>query len=179
MTPLDRLALAQFAGPENVAYLCRITGAAPAGVALFAEQQGRAVLAASPERHDMWAALRRLNTAFYDAVAAPSLPVRPAKSALRALAAAPLKLAAEPLHMQMFAADSLRPAGAPGLNNSQLFGQPETYDPTWSGTRRAMRYEGIPFWQVLSREGRDRDLNGTLGAGGREFESQVRRWDND
>ncbi len=48
-----------------------------------------------------------------------------------------------------------------------------------NGGTRLMRRPAIPFWQKLSREGADYDIEETLGTAGREFDSHVRRWDMD
>lgn len=54
--------------------------------------------------------------------------------------------------------------------------------PLWreTGGTRFMRYPTIPIWQNLSR-GREyeREIEETLGTGGREFDTHVRRWDTD
>jgi hypothetical protein len=42
-----------------------------------------------------------------------------------------------------------------------------------------MRYKEIPFWQKLSREGIDTDINETLGFGTKETGSHIRGWDMD
>lgn len=46
-----------------------------------------------------------------------------------------------------------------------------------NGGTRAQRYPQIPFWQKLSREGVDRDIEETLGLASRELDAHVRRWD--
>jgi len=40
-----------------------------------------------------------------------------------------------------------------------------------------MRYKEIPFWQNLSREGTDTDIDETLGFGAKETRNHVRGWD--
>jgi hypothetical protein len=42
-----------------------------------------------------------------------------------------------------------------------------------------MRYKKIPFWQKLSREGVDKDINETLGFGMKESNNHIRGWDMD
>ena len=65
-----------------------------------------------------------------------------------------------------------------GETNGERYAQ----GPLWreNGGTRFMRYEGIPFWQNLSR-GReyDRDIEETLGTGSREQGAHVRRWDTE
>lgn len=47
-----------------------------------------------------------------------------------------------------------------------------------NGGTRAMRYEEIPFWQILNRRnGMEKNIEETLGTAGREFEAPVRGWD--
>ncbi len=70
--------------------------------------------------------------------------------------------------------------GAPD-RAGQAYGDAYSWGDRWreNGGTRLMRYESIPFWQRGPREGCDTDIEETLGAGGRELDSCVRRWDMD
>ena len=56
---------------------------------------------------------------------------------------------------------------------------PNTYKSNVIGSDNGafMRYKEIPFWQNLSREGVDTDIDETLGFGMIETDTHVRRWD--
>ncbi len=59
------------------------------------------------------------------------------------------------------------------------YGSLYSWGNTWqqNGGTRFMRKPAIPFWQRLSREGADYDIEETLGTAARETDGLVRRWD--
>jgi len=75
------------------------------------------------------------------------------------------------------------PAGATTIGATEIanveYGAVESWGDQWqqNGGTRFMRYESIPFWQKGGRSGYEYDIEETLGTGGRELDSNVRRWD--
>jgi hypothetical protein len=67
--------------------------------------------------------------------------------------------------------------GAAELANVE-YGAVDSWGADWAqnGGTRFMRYETVPFWQKGGRTGYDYDIEETLGTGGRELGSNVRRW---
>jgi hypothetical protein len=83
-------------------------------------------------------------------------------------------------HESIFERDSLRPRGAPGLNEPvaaqarPMNGWADAYVAHNGG--RTERVVGIPRWQRAGGRMPDRDIDETL-AGAHQFESQMRRLD--